>query len=45
MSTARPLIVTTGIALALAASLALRYPGPGTEAALSALAQGFRAIF
>ena len=45
MSTTRPLIVATAIALALAASLALRYPGPGTEAALAALGQGLRALF
>ena len=45
MSAARPLIVTTAIFLALAGSLALRYPGPGTEAVLAALGRGLRALF
>ena len=45
MYTLRPLIVTTAILLALAGSLALRHPGPGTEAALAALGQGVRALF
>ena len=45
MSTLRPLIVTTAVFLGLAASLALRHPGPGTEAALAALGQGLRALF
>ncbi len=44
MSILRPLIVTTAIFLALAASLALRYPTPGTEAALAAMVQGLRTL-
>jgi hypothetical protein len=45
MSTVRQLAVTTAIFLALAASLALRHPGPGTEAVLATRGQGLRALF